>query len=351
MSSQPRASTLPVSVAVINYNGSRVLPDTMDALEAVRSRCREVVVVDDGSDDGSPEWVEREHPWARVVRFERNTGRLNLVRNRALKEAKSPFVFLMDNDIVVHRGAIEALLETLDRRPEAICCTPRLLYRRDPDRIYHDGGGLHYLCVSRAGTRGATVGGAPVPLPTPTIGCGIMLIARRRALDMGGFDEGYLRGWGDDGEFHLRARLSGAEVLQDSRASCEHVARPHGADRVLGQLYNRYRMLATAYSTRSLVLLAPTLLAFEAALTVASLAGGFTTLRFSALARALADLPEFARRRSEIQSHRSRRDGEILEGGAVTLPTAGTGLTDRSMLVRIAIAASDLYWKLVRRWL
>jgi GT2 family glycosyltransferase len=166
-------------VAVTNYNGREVLPDTLASLEAVRDDRTEVLLVDDGSDDGSPGWVEEHHPHVRVLRMGRNTARLNRVRNVALGAASHRWVFLTDNDVEVEPGCLATLLDTALQEPDVLCCTPRLVYHGDPGRIYHDGGGLHYLCVSTAVPRGRRVESHPPGPPRPTVGGGIMLIDRR----------------------------------------------------------------------------------------------------------------------------------------------------------------------------
>lgn len=340
-----------VSIVITNYNGADVLPPTMRAVDALRNDRTQVVVVDDGSTDGSAEWVEAHHPYARVVRMGHNTGRLNEVRNAGIRAATHRSVLLMDHDVVLREGCLRRLLAVMENEPNVLCCTPRLVDRKDPDRIYSDGGGLHYLCVSTASARGTPVSRRPAGEPRSTIGGGVMLLDREELVAMGGFDEGYLRGWGDDGELHLRGRLSGRRVLHVPSAVAEHVTRPHGEERVGAQFYNRYRMLATAYSRRTLLLLAPVLIVFELGLTGLALMKGFVGLRLSALRRAWTSRRQFLRRRREIQERRRVPDAAVLRGGRLMHPDA----LDAGFLLRWSVRAvsllSDIYWWTVRRWL
>lgn len=341
----------PLSVAVINYNGRDVLPATLAALERMGDDRMDVVVVDDGSDDGSPGWVEEHHPSVRVVRMGRNTGRPNCVRNVGLEAARHRLVFLTDNDVEVDPGCLATLLEVMLEEPDVLCCTPRLVYRSDPERLYHDGGALHYLCVSAAVPRGRRVADHPAVPPTPTVGGGIMLVDRRLAREIGGFDEGYLFGWGEDGDFHVRGRQAGLRVLQVSDAVARHAERSKGTDRALAQVYNRYRLLLTAYSARSLLLLAPALAAFEVALTAAAAAGGFLGDRFRGLARAIGSLGEIRARRREVQARRRVPDGRILVAGPLMTPGGIEGSRLAALGREALRSAADLYWRLVRRWL
>lgn len=341
----------PVSVVITNYNGAEVLPPTITSVEAAIGEDDEIIVVDDGSVDGSPEWVERRHPEADVVRMGRNTGRLNVVRNRGLREASNRYVFLMDNDIVIRERCLESLMGVMEAHTDVFCCTPRLVYRRNPRRIYSDGEDVHFLCISSDSARGALVSERSRSGPRPTIGCGIMLLDRKVVAALGGFDEGYMRGWGDDGELHLRGRISGYRAVQVPQAVCEHEERPHGSDRVEAQIFNRYRTLATAYSGRTLLLLAPPLLLFEIGLTVLSLLKGFFTTRVDAARRAFRRRHELLRKRAEVQSARRVSDAELLGGGRVAPP----GMLDfgggGAILIDAVSRLLDAYWGAVRRWL
>src|SRR5690606_1866722 len=100
------------------------------------------------------------------------------------------------------------------------------------------------------------------------------LLDRTAALSLGGFDEGYMFGWGEDAELPLRARLAGWQCLHVPRACALHVDRPRGKGRAQAQFYNRVRMILTQYDSRTLMLLAPMLLAVEAMLLAASIAMG-----------------------------------------------------------------------------
>lgn len=339
-----------LTIAVTNYNGADVLPSTLAGVDRFRTDETDVLLLDDGSTDGSPERAASRYPWIDLVRLEENTGRLNLLRSMALKRAASPLVFLMDNDIVLRPGTLERLAEVLLHDPKTVCCTPRLVYRSDPETLYHDGGGLHYLCVSTAAPRGEPVEAHPPGEPRPTLGGGIMMVDRERALELGGFDEDMMLGWGDDGEFHFRCRIAGDRVLQVSDAVCEHFERRSGDHRITGQLRNRYRLLLTGYSARSLLLLAPALLLFEVALTVLAIPGGFFRRRLAALGWTVRNAGELIRRRSEVQALRRRSDREILEGGPLMNPSTAGASRFRDVVIRAGAACLDLYWRLVRRW-
>lgn len=339
----------PVTVCVSNYNGMHVLEPTLQALRALPEDV-DRIVVDDGSTDGSPEWVATRYPEVRVVSMGRNTGRLGAVRNRALREARTRYVMLIDNDVRMTPDCVRELLRVLLSRPKAMCCTLRILDADRPDRIYLDGAGLHYVCLATGLSRGLDVEAAPAGPPRPTIGSGIMLIDRERSQRIGDFDEDYLHGFGEDGEYHFRARISGYEVLHVPTAVCYHVEREHGAQRAYAQIYNRYRILLCIYATRTLWLTAPVLLAFEVALTALSLVRGFFGLRVAALRQIFRERHALRKRRAEVQALRRVSDRAVL--GAEMIVAAGGAARSRLMRTggRLFSAVVAYYWRLVRRW-
>jgi GT2 family glycosyltransferase len=87
----------------------------------------EVVLVDDGSGDGTGEQVRRAFPSARVLSKPRNEG-LVAGRNDALALVRGRRVLMLDADTAVTPGAVERLSEALDARPAAGVVGPRLLY-------------------------------------------------------------------------------------------------------------------------------------------------------------------------------------------------------------------------------
>jgi GT2 family glycosyltransferase len=87
----------------------------------------EVIVVDDGSCDGTPDTVREEFPSARVLVKERNEG-LPAGRNAGLSLARGRFVLMLDADTEVLPGALPTLAGFLDERPDVGLVGPKLVF-------------------------------------------------------------------------------------------------------------------------------------------------------------------------------------------------------------------------------
>jgi GT2 family glycosyltransferase len=347
MAAEPSA----VTVVVTNYNGRAVLPRTLTTLRTVLGSRVPVIMVDAGSTDGSPAEVAKSFPEVRIVDPGRFTPQLNITRNLGIRAATTPLVFLIDNDIDVTPGCIEELVRVMRSSDSVFCCTPRLLDFDDANKIYADGNHLHFLGLSGATKRNRLVSDTPPRPPHATFGGGIMLIDVRHAQTLGLFDEGFAFGWADDAEFQLRGRLRGLQALHVPTAICVHASKDHGTKRSYAQFHNRYRLLWIAYSRRSLILLAPPLLAFELALTLLALALGISGERWRAIRDVWRARRDLRARRAEVQASRRVRDSELLNGGAVELggPMGRSGAL--RTLTRVMTIVLDAYWHIVRRWI
>lgn len=110
------APAVTVSIVVVNYNGAGLLRDCLGSLEANCGSDVEVMLVDNGSTDGSLEIVS-EFPWVNVVRSEKNLG-FTGGNNLGLAQTSGKYVLLLNNDTIVTPGFLQPLCEYLDRNPQ-----------------------------------------------------------------------------------------------------------------------------------------------------------------------------------------------------------------------------------------
>ena len=105
-----------VGVIIPNYNGKKYLTDCLKSLQKQSYRDMEIILVDNGSSDGSIELVKRDFPSVRIVSLPENTGFANAV-NVGIKATNAEYVFLLNNDTICDVGVIEALGTVLDHKP------------------------------------------------------------------------------------------------------------------------------------------------------------------------------------------------------------------------------------------
>jgi len=335
-----------VSVAVLNYNGVRILDDCLRSIRELQSPPLEILLVDDGSSDGSPEWVRGHHPEVRVVEMGSNTKRLNKVRNRALAEARGDLVLIVDNDVMLRADALEELLAALNRLPGAAVCMPRALFQHDPSLIYQDGQVLHYVGASWAIHRNEPVAGSE-DQPRRSIGWGVQLIDKAQAAEVGNFNEDYVMGWGDDGEFNHKMNLSGRFCYHVPAAVVYH-KRTEGAQRYYGTVRNRWRFLLESYEWKTLVICAPSLLLYEASLMLYLLKKGAISQYFRAIGYVISNLSSIFAVRRRIQASRRLRDKELMTSGTIFIAPEYVDSRWLSLGFRSLNCFLDGYWRAVQ---
>ena len=124
------------TVVIPNYNGMKFIENCMKALAKETSTSYHICVVDNGSEDGSREWVEKNCPRVQVIALGENTGFCGAV-NAGIKAADSDYVILLNNDTeVITANWMEELL-MYAQREDVGAVGAKLLY---PDKtIQHAG--------------------------------------------------------------------------------------------------------------------------------------------------------------------------------------------------------------------
>ncbi len=216
---RPAATPAPgcrVAVVVLSWNGRDDTLRCLASLAAVSYTPLSVVVVDNGSIDGSADAVESAFPDVVVVRLGRNAGFSGGVNAgiAAALERGADDVLLLNNDMVVDAGFLAPLVNAA-MQPEVAAACSQILFAEPPDRIWYAGASFH----PRRGHHGRNIGfgKAPVPPARPPyeVDCacgGAMLIPRRAIEEVGLFDEG-LFAYREDLDWSLRAREPGGRVV------------------------------------------------------------------------------------------------------------------------------------------
>ena len=107
-----------ISIIIINWNGRELLPDCLEALRRQVYRDFSVILVDNGSRDGSAAFVSEHFPEVRIVELPENRG-FSAANNVALETVDTEFVALLNNDAVPDPLWLKSLIEALEEHPQA----------------------------------------------------------------------------------------------------------------------------------------------------------------------------------------------------------------------------------------
>ena len=114
-----------VSVIIPNFNGIAFLDSVLGSLEGQTLKNFEVILVDNGSADGSCSFVSANYPWVHIIELPDNFGFCRAV-NEGIKAAKAPYVLLLNNDTEVKEDFVEQMLLAIRRHKNAFSCAARM---------------------------------------------------------------------------------------------------------------------------------------------------------------------------------------------------------------------------------
>jgi len=192
-----------VDIVIVNYETPDLVEDCLRSIdEQMLAVFGNVIVVDNSAVPEPAASVVARHPTARLVRSGTNLG-YGAGANLGVREGESDYVLVMNSDTRLHAGAVEALIDDLDRHPEAGIAGPRLVDDRGatqpscsqfptPGRlVLHETGLWKLLRSTRFAERCAPFFEPDVARPVPCV-LGAALFIRRRDFDrVDGFDPGY----------------------------------------------------------------------------------------------------------------------------------------------------------------
>lgn len=122
-----------VSVIVVNWNTRKLLEQCLGSVyETAGSLAVEVIVVDNGSSDGSVEMVRERFPQARLIANPENLG-FARANNQAMKIARGRYFLLLNSDAALRPGALQSLVDRMEARPEGGIVGGRLV---NPDGTF-----------------------------------------------------------------------------------------------------------------------------------------------------------------------------------------------------------------------
>ncbi len=301
-----------VSVIVLNYNGQRSIVECLRSIEDQTYPLIETIVVDNASDDGSPELVKREFPNFKLMRNSSNLGFAE-GNNVGIRASRGDFILLVNNDMVLDSEAVSRMVERMSESGVGILGGV-IYYYGGEQKIWAYGGyldplsGMHWHAFQGC-ARNERI---PNQMKVDYVP-GAMLMVRRNLLLNVNLLSSYFFLYGDDIDLACKVRRCGYEVEVISAAKSYHMVsqsvkaleKKEGGRNELHGFYMMNKNMFYLYfsqlpfvfalsstATQILFILFETLL-FRRRLSYAS-------VKFRALGRAFSDLIDF-RRREEVK--------------------------------------------------
>lgn len=235
-----------VTVVIPNYKGEAYLRPCVESLLAGTGLEMDVIIVDNGSRDGCVEEVRRLYPQVECVCLDQNYGFCKAV-NIGIRKAETPYVFLLNNDTLVCKGAVEALLASLKKDRRIFSVEAKMIQYQDRTKI--DSAGTFYNAFGWAYARGKDRPADQYRKRGPVFSaCAGAAMYRREVFEeIGLFDEEHFA-YLEDVDVGYRARIAGYRNVYEPMARIIHVG-----SAASGSRHNEFKVRLSARNNLYLI--------------------------------------------------------------------------------------------------
>ena len=210
-----------VTVVIPNYNGLHFLDKCLNSMDAQTMKEVHTIVVDNGSTDGSIEYIRENFPWVELIAMGENTGFDHAV-NVGIEKSKTPYVLLLNNDTEVEPEFVEELYKAVEASDDIFSVSSKMLNFTNRD-IMDDAGDFYSVLgwqFQRGVGRAERVFAKPAKIFSSCAGAAIY---RKSIFEkIGRFDESFFA-YFEDIDIGYRAKIQGYKNVFCPTARVYHV--------------------------------------------------------------------------------------------------------------------------------
>ncbi|MDO4619743.1 MAG: glycosyltransferase family 2 protein [Lachnospiraceae bacterium] len=235
------------SLVIPNYNGIQYIGDCLQSLRSQTLSPDRVIVVDNGSSDGSNALVREQFPEVQLIEFPENTGFCGAVNEGIRASADMDYVILLNNDTIADPDFVRELVKAMEEDSRRFSAQARMLQMKDPS-LLDDAGDL-YCALGWAFARGKGKPAERYDRPGKIFfSCAGAAIYRISLLnEIGLFDEHHFA-YLEDADIGWRARISGYINYYVPSAVVRHVGSASS-----GSVYNLFKVKNTSRNSIYLI--------------------------------------------------------------------------------------------------
>lgn len=211
-----------VIVIIANWNGKDVLKPCLESLNELKYKNYEIVVVDNGSSDGSQQTVLHEFPSIHLITNQNNKG-FAAAQNSGIAYAinrQADYVFALNNDVIVDENVLDALVSTVESDKSIGAAAPTV-YDAQQRAVVQSAGGMLDWKRARAYQLNSGKSSAELPRVSEIDYYGQILIRSDVLKQVGFFNTKYFMYW-EDAELCTRIKQAGYKIVSVSNAKIWH---------------------------------------------------------------------------------------------------------------------------------
>lgn len=212
-----------VSVVIVNWNGLRFLEDCLSSLFNQSYQAFEVIMIDNGSTDGSVEFIRSNFPRTVIIENKENLG-FAAANNQGIRAARGKYIATLNNDTKLDNNWLSSLVNLAESSESCVgMWAPKILSMKEPTKIDSVGGLLIYKDgIARGRGREKEDKGQFDKVEEILFPSACSALYRKDMLDeVGYFDEDFFA-YCEDTDLGLRGRLAGWKALSAPNAIVYH---------------------------------------------------------------------------------------------------------------------------------
>jgi GT2 family glycosyltransferase len=129
------ASGPDVSICIVNWNTKELTSQCLDSIYRTKQQVTfEVIVVDNGSGDNSPEWIAQHYPQIQLIRNDDNRG-FGRANNQAIQTSRGRYCLLLNSDTLIFDETLDAMISFMDSHMDVAVSTGKVYKTTDADEI------------------------------------------------------------------------------------------------------------------------------------------------------------------------------------------------------------------------
>lgn len=208
-----------VSVVIPTYNLKNILLECLKSVLSQNYNNLEVIVVDNGSTDGTSEVVTRKFPKVKLIRNQKNLG-VTGGANAGLREATGDYIWLVDHDNILEFNMLSEMVKLAESDPKIGVVVPKIYYWEDKSLIWAAGTGMNLLTGENIFRGGKDVGQYD-RIEEVDIAPANFLVKKEVIEKVGLYDDVFFVSY-EDADFSFRVRKAGYKIVYTPKAVCYH---------------------------------------------------------------------------------------------------------------------------------
>ena len=328
---------------IVNWNDKDVISECIQSLLNQDRSEIDIIVSDNGSNDGSIDFIREQFPSVQIIRNGENLGFGSAV-NRGLSAAKGDYLIFLNSDLQLDPKCIGTLARFLDSDSSVGGAIPKILYHNQRDTVNSLGVLINYTGIAYPNLLGQKDPGHLEPFESA---CGGIFMLRREVYAaVGGFDEDLFL-YHEDHDLSWRIRLAGWKLKVNANATMyHHYHFNKGIRKFYSSEKNRLYLLLKNLEIKTLVLISPALVLVELSQWIYAATNGWFSLKIKSYFEILNLIPNILLKRKELKALRKIPDSEIIRIYRGSLAVSGV---QNPLLTHVLSPILKMYWHLIRR--